>query len=462
MQVVYSQIEQEVVSWLSPLTTGGGVDVVQLPQLQAEFERPFLKGRITIAYKSSDFGDIKNSHHIVQDEKIQIEVIIQSRLLRGADGLHAMTEAVKRRLLGYSPTDCSKMYLAKNGFTDHNNESALWSYSMIFETTYRLVEDAEYNTGVTLEEVFFEYNEELPSIPAIPFPGTYPNPPVINYKGDIAYWDGEVWRRLHPGEPGYVLATMGQGQVPEWVTPQSGPAGEDGQDGLSAYEIAVANGFVGNEAEWLGSLVGADGANGLSAYEVAVENGFVGTEDEWLETLIGFNGLSAYEIALVNGFVGTEQEWLESLVGDDGDKGDTGDDGLSAYQVAVENGYTGTEVEWLLSLRGSYVFSGTAPTTPTLGLIWFNSSTGRSLIWNGTAWVEFGTAYVHQGAPALNYIGRNAYASGVSYCGIAPDGSLESDAVWYITKITVATNGSVTTATASGVNWTDYLTHSYN
>lgn len=38
-------------------------------------------------------------------------------------------------------------------------------------------------------------------------------------------------------------------------------------------------------------------------------------------------GLSAYEIALKNGFVGTEQEWLASLVGEKGDKGDTGQKG---------------------------------------------------------------------------------------------------------------------------------------
>ena len=33
----------------------------------------------------------------------------------------------------------------------------------------------------------------------------------------------------------------------------------DGADGASAYEVAVSNGFVGTEAEWLTSLVGADG-----------------------------------------------------------------------------------------------------------------------------------------------------------------------------------------------------------
>lgn len=38
--------------------------------------------------------------------------------------------------------------------------------------------------------------------------------------------------------------------------------GPPGADGASAYEVAVANGFVGTEAEWLASLVGADGADG--------------------------------------------------------------------------------------------------------------------------------------------------------------------------------------------------------
>ena len=42
---------------------------------------------------------------------------------------------------------------------------------------------------------------------------------------------------------------------------------------------------------------------------------------------IGANGKSAYEIAIDEGFVGTEEEWLASLVGPTGLKGDTGDQG---------------------------------------------------------------------------------------------------------------------------------------
>lgn len=37
----------------------------------------------------------------------------------------------------------------------------------------------------------------------------------------------------------------------------------DGQDGLSAFEVAVANGFEGTEEEWLESLKGEPGAHFL-------------------------------------------------------------------------------------------------------------------------------------------------------------------------------------------------------
>jgi hypothetical protein len=41
----------------------------------------------------------------------------------------------------------------------------------------------------------------------------------------------------------------------------NGTNGINGTDGLSAYEVAVENGFVGNEAAWLASLVGAAGTD---------------------------------------------------------------------------------------------------------------------------------------------------------------------------------------------------------
>jgi hypothetical protein len=44
---------------------------------------------------------------------------------------------------------------------------------------------------------------------------------------------------------------------------KDGADGKDGKDGLSAYELAVENGFTGTLAEWLASLKGKDGENGV-------------------------------------------------------------------------------------------------------------------------------------------------------------------------------------------------------
>lgn len=62
---------------------------------------------------------------------------------------------------------------------------------------------------------------------------------------------------------------------------------------------------------------------------------------------LGEDGMSAYQIAVENGFEGTEQEWLDSLVGPQGQagpvgpKGDKGDTGEIGPQGEPGNdGYT--------------------------------------------------------------------------------------------------------------------------
>jgi len=47
------------------------------------------------------------------------------------------------------------------------------------------------------------------------------------------------------------------------------------------------------------------------------------------------------------------------------------------------------------------------------------------------------------------------------YLGVGPSGSLDGDNVWTITRLTIASNGTVTTGVATDVNWTDRYTHTY-
>lgn len=58
--------------------------------------------------------------------------------------------------------------------------------------------------------------------------------------------------------------------------------------------------------------------------------------------------ISAYDIAVQNGFQGTEKEWLASLKGSDGKDAETLDI-QSIYDDAVANGYTGSFIDFLES-----------------------------------------------------------------------------------------------------------------
>lgn len=138
--------------------------------------------------------------------------------------------------------------------------------------------------------------------------------------------DYVTWSR-GPSAYDVALATGFVGDKPAWLASLKGDSG---------FKVAQDNGFVGTEKEWLASL------NGKNAYQVAVlYNGFVGTEIEWLASL---NGRTAYQVAVAQGYVGTPDQWLESLNGDSG------------YKVAVDNGYSGTQTEWLASLVGKSAY----------------------------------------------------------------------------------------------------------
>ena len=89
-----------------------------------------------------------------------------------------------------------------------------------------------------------------------------------------------------------------------------------GEAGESAYQIAVRNGFEGDEAAWLASLKGDKGADGAEGAKG--ENGADGADGA-----DGANGKSAYELAKENGLTtaATEAEWIASLQGTNGKDG---------------------------------------------------------------------------------------------------------------------------------------------
>lgn len=137
---------------------------------------------------------------------------------------------------------------------------------------------------------------------------------------------------------------------------------EFGQGGYRAVTNVTERNLIGMDRRKLGMVVyvidedkeykllgGLENANWVytpvTAYEIALANGFTGTKAQWLASLRGLDGKSAYQIAVANGYNGTEAQWVTSI------KGIQGLAGRSTYEIAVEYGYTGTEEEWISKLQ---------------------------------------------------------------------------------------------------------------
>ena len=214
-----------------------------------------------------------------------------------------------------------------------------------------------------------------------------------------------------------ILTACGDNAVPAMATVGA-------ESGLSAYELAVQQGYDGTLEDWLRSL------QGKTAYEIAVEHGYTGTEDEWIGRLnslaadggtyvktASFNSAGQLILTLsdnttVNIGGGLAAKGSDGADGRDGTNGTNGKDGkngkdgtsvtgvnvnekgelivsfsdgkatnvgkivgtagldgkngLSAYEIAVITGTTtaATEAEWIESLKGA---NGTDGQTPYVG-----------------------------------------------------------------------------------------------
>lgn len=176
----------------------------------------------------------------------------------------------------------------------------------------------------------------------------------------------------------------------------AGAPGESGADGKSAYQIAIDNGFVGSQSEWLASLKGATGASGAPGKDGASGspgadgitptigtngNWFLGTTDTGKPSRgakgdtgasgsPGTDGVTPHIGDNGNWYIGSTDTGKPSrgVAGARGDKGNPGADGAagkSAYQYAQDGGYTGTETEFSEKLAQEQLSGTTNELTPT-------------------------------------------------------------------------------------------------
>lgn len=128
--------------------------------------------------------------------------------------------------------------------------------------------------------------------------------------GGMRFHNGEGSPDSSLGQPGDVyldtvngdlyVNTNGSWGVEATLRGPQGPSGQDGKDGkdgvngvdgLSAYEIAVENGFEGDEQAWLDSLVGPQGPPGADGQDGADGADGFGTEKQYNDIIARLEAL---------------------------------------------------------------------------------------------------------------------------------------------------------------------------
>lgn len=194
-----------------------------------------------------------------------------------------------------------------------------------------------------------------------------------------------------PQGPQGIQGEQGPQGIQGEIGPQ-GPQGDQGPGGNSAYDLAVLDGFIGTESDWLASLVGPQGPQGPQGIQ----------GDQGIQ---GETGDSAYEAAVINGFTGTESEWLSSLVGPQGPQGETGPQG--------PQGETGEG----LNILGTLNDESELPISANIG----------------DAYIIGQDLYIWDGNPDWNNVGQIVGPAGanVTISSTAPTGIITPGALWY-------------------------------
>ena len=145
---------------------------------------------------------------------------------------------------------------------------------------------------------------------------------------EIALFTDAAWRFIRPqngmlvwNQANQTLQVFHQGM---WQGVTNGNSSSVGSDGLSAYDLAVSQGFSGSVNEWLDSLIGPTGPQGEPGPqgqpgpqgEVGPE-GAVGQQGApGTAGPAGQDGASAYDIWISQGNSGSEQDFLNFLSAD--------------------------------------------------------------------------------------------------------------------------------------------------
>jgi hypothetical protein len=166
MPTAYEILEQSILTRLQPLTAQ--VDVEIVPEREFDYEEPFERGRITIAYQRSEYsGQIVRGYPTnlatdaaAADEFAEVHIILRARLMRGQFGIFWMQNEVMKLLNGFIPERWGRMF--PKMFEYVGGEGGIWTYDQVLVSRRISVQDQPDfpQDGPALDSVLFTFNSQ--------------------------------------------------------------------------------------------------------------------------------------------------------------------------------------------------------------------------------------------------------------------------------------------------------------
>ena len=146
----YEILQDQIVARLQPFVEVGGT-VERLPEKESDRKQVNPGSfRFTVIYAGSEYEGTKSTAQVSQDEKVFVQILIESTFLYGPKGVYNLLNLVKQAFTDFRPQNISKMQVSKHhtiGQPDAEKKNNMWQYQVIFQGNNVHVES--YDPGET-------------------------------------------------------------------------------------------------------------------------------------------------------------------------------------------------------------------------------------------------------------------------------------------------------------------------
>lgn len=165
----YEVLQDAVVERLQPLIAAG-VQASRIPDNDGEKEQ-VLPGhaKFTVIVAGSEYSETNSTAQVRQDEKIFVQVLIESSSLYGSKGIYSLVSVLKAALTGFKAQGTTRFQVSKHhmiGNPEGEKVNNMWNYQVIFQASAVHVENFEEDISILVNQIKLNDGADTVTIPA--------------------------------------------------------------------------------------------------------------------------------------------------------------------------------------------------------------------------------------------------------------------------------------------------------